>query len=554
MFNNDKSKQLQVSQMLNLIKIASLAFPAIAFLQYYSTESVFFYNTGILLIIVLGGLLLAYTIWSIIQAKLIKKPAFKMWIDPLVSLIIFTLVLILTGKYESSYKFLYVFVIISSSIELNMKASLTISGLSAAIVLAIDLIFAPNSSVNTFFESDIVLACVFLILSWTIGYYVNIGDKHIQNLNDLANIDGLTGLYNHRFFYECLSEQISASKNNGTELSLLFIDIDNFKLYNDLYGHQKGDEALSIISEIMKDNVRKDNIIARYGGEEFTVLLSGVGSEIAVKIAERLRSEVEYYPFEGEINLPGGGLTISVGVSSYPSKAKTGDELIKGADDACYRAKFLRKNRVEAYSSILEEIQNHVDEPDKEIVASIKTLIAVINAKDKYTYRHVERVVYYCTMLADTLSLSDKEKKDLVYAAYLHDIGKINIPEEILTKPDTLTFEEWELLKSHPNKAAEIIKNIQSLQDLVPIILQHHEKYDGSGYPNRLKGEDIHYLARVLTVIDSYDAMTSIRPYQQRKTHMQGLAELRRCSGTHFDPEIVKVFVNCIQAEYSLMH
>jgi len=550
MFNKEKEKQLQVYQMLNIIKIASLAFPAIAFIQYYSTESLFFYNTGILLISVLSAILLTYVIWGGVQSRLVDKPAVRMWVDPFVSMVISTIVVILTGKHESSYKFLFVFVIISSSIELSMKSSLKVSGLSAIIVLAIDLIFAPKAPSNTYFESDIILACVFLLISWTIGYYVDLGQKHIENLKDLANVDGLTGLYNHRYFYECLSELISKSKNDGTELSLLFIDIDNFKLYNDLYGHQKGDEALCIISSIMKDNVGKDNIVARYGGEEFAVLIPGDGPESAVKIAEKLRSEIERYPFEGEANLPGGKLTISVGVSSYPSKAKTVDELIKEADDACYRAKFLRKNRVEAYSSIFEEIENHVDAPEKEMVASIKTLIAVINAKDKYTYRHVERVVYYCAMLSEKLGLSEKEKKDLVYAAYLHDIGKINIPEEILTKPDALTPEEWELLKTHPQKAAEIIENIQSLQDLVPIILQHHEKYDGTGYPNQLKGEEIHYLARVLTVIDSFDAMTSIRPYQQRKTFTQGLEELHRCSGKHFDPEIVKVFVDCIQAEY----
>jgi len=266
MFNKEKEKQLQVYQMLNIIKIASLAFPAIAFIQYYSTESLFFYNTGILLISVLSAILLTYVIWGGVQSRLVDKPAVRMWVDPFVSMVISTIVVILTGKHESSYKFLFVFVIISSSIELSMKSSLKVSGLSAIIVLAIDLIFAPKAPSNTYFESDIILACVFLLISWTIGYYVDLGQKHIENLKDLANVDGLTGLYNHRYFYECLSELISKSKNDGTELSLLFIDIDNFKLYNDLYGHQKGDEALCIISSIMKDNVGKDNIVARYGG------------------------------------------------------------------------------------------------------------------------------------------------------------------------------------------------------------------------------------------------------------------------------------------------
>jgi putative nucleotidyltransferase with HDIG domain len=297
----------------------------------------------------------------------------------------------------------------------------------------------------------------------------------------------------------------------------------------------------------MRQNLRQGSFLARYGGEEFAIILTDVDENTALRVAERLRNVVQEYPFDGQENLPGENLTISVGVSVYPHKAKTEYELIKGADDACYRAKFMSKNRVEAYYSILEELQNDVDEPDREIVASVKTLIAVINAKDKYTYRHVERVVFYCTQIADKLGLSNTEKKNLVYAAYLHDIGKINIPEDILVKTEKLTGEEWELLKSHPMNAVEIIRNIRVLKDTVPIILQHHERYDGTGYPNRLKGEEIVFLARTLTVVDSFDAMTSLRPYQQKKSYAQAVEELRRCSGTQFDPEISEVFISTIK-------
>jgi HD-GYP domain-containing protein (c-di-GMP phosphodiesterase class II) len=186
-------------------------------------------------------------------------------------------------------------------------------------------------------------------------------------------------------------------------------------------------------------------------------------------------------------------------------------------------------------------------ELDSQRVASIKTLIAVINAKDKYTYGHVERVVFYCTLIAEKVGLTDKQKRDLVYSAYLHDIGKINIPEGMLMKTDKLTPEEWEVLKSHPRMAVEIVENIDSLKDMVPVILHHHERFDGTGYPDGLKGEEIEYLARVLAVADSFDAMTSVRPYQQKKTYDQAIEELIRCSGTQFDPDIVKVFIRAIR-------
>jgi len=549
MYNNDKDKQSQIHQILNIVKIASLSFPAIAFFQYYTKghNTILFLNDGILLISVLIIILFTYMLWTLVQSKISDSFTFKKWIDPVVSMSIAFLSVMLTGSYASSYKFLFMFVIISSSIECSMNASLTVSGLSAVIILATDLLCAPAATVNTYFESDIVLACVFLIISWTIGYYVSLRKKHVESLNDLANIDGLTGLYNHRYFHDTLTAKVNESKADGTSLSLFFIDIDNFKYYNDLYGHQKGDEVLAQISDLMRQNVRRDSIIARYGGEEFAILLNDVEEEAAVKIAERLRNTVQEYPFPGQENLPGGNLTISIGVSTFPSKAKTEYELIKGADDACYRAKFLSKNRVEAYYSILEELQNDVDEPDRETVASIKTLIAVINAKDKYTYGHVERVVFYSTMLAEKLGLGDKDKKDLVYAAYLHDIGKINIPEDILMKSEKLTQEEWGLLRNHPQNAVEIVKNIKSLQDTIPIILQHHERFDGTGYPNRLKGEEINFLARVLTVIDCFDAMTSVRPYQQKKSYNQAIEELYTCSGTQFDPEAVRIFITAIE-------
>lgn len=551
MFDNDKKNEAQINQILNMVKLASVSFPAIAFLQYFSvnySDLTLFLQSGLLIGSVLSAILLIYISWAFLQTKIGSNSFIRKWIDPAIPLALAFLSVMLTGSYDSNYKFLFLFVIISSSIECSMKTSIAVSGLSAVIVLGMDLVCAPRSAINTFFESDIVLACAFLIISWTIGYYVDLRKMHIKSLNELANMDGLTGLFNHRCFYDYLSQQIEMSKNNGTELSLLFIDIDNFKFYNDFHGHQMGDEILREISIIMKETVPVGGFIARYGGEEFTVLLPDTSEESAIKTAENLRKTVQEHPFAGQEVLPGKSLTISVGVSTYPSKAKTDAELLRRADEACYRAKFLYKNRVEAYHSILEDLQTNIAEIDHETIASIKTLIAVINARDKYTYGHVERVVFYCTLLAEKMKLSDKDKKNLIYSAYLHDVGKINIPEEILMKTDPLTDEEWEILKNHPQKAAEIIDNISPLKNLVPIILQHHERYDGTGYPGKLKGDEINCFARMLTVVDSFDAMTSIRPYQPKKSYSQATRELIRCSGTQFDPEIVRSFIDIIHA------
>jgi diguanylate cyclase (GGDEF)-like protein/putative nucleotidyltransferase with HDIG domain len=545
----DREKEAQSNQLLNIIKIASLSFPAIAFLQYFSvtfSDYTYFLEAGVMIIAVLSVILLLYLFWNSLQARIQDDNPIKKWIDPFISLSIAFLSVMLTGSYASNYKYLFSFVIISSSIELSRTESMTVSGFSALIILAMDLFMAPAMPINTYFEGDIVLSCAFLIISWTIGYYVDLRKKHIAGLNELANVDGLTGLYNHRYFFDQFSRQFEFSKKAGKELSLLFIDIDDFKFYNDFLGHQMGDEVLSGIARLMEETLPKDALIARYGGEEFTVILPDIGETAAYSEAEKLRRAVQEHPFPGQENLPTGNLTISVGISTFPSKARTETELLKRADEACYRAKFLYKNRVEAYHSILEDLQQNMVEIDNETIASIKTLIAVINAKDKYTYGHVERVVFYCTLFAEKLGFKDEDKKNLIYSAYLHDVGKINIPEEILMKTEPLTDEEWKIMKDHPQKAVEIIESIKSLKDLAPIILQHHERYDGTGYPENLKGEGINYYARILTVIDSFDAMTSLRPYQPRKTYSQAIRELIRNRGTQFDPDIVNDFINVI--------
>lgn len=544
MIGMDNDSKIQIQQILNIIKVASLAFPAIAFLQYYSKRPDFLSTLKheMLIITILMTILATYMVWILIQSRIRNRATIRRLLDPTISMSIALLSIVLTGSYDSNYKFLFIFVILFTSIECSRSLSLAIAGFSAAIILSVDLVFAPKADVNVFFESDIVLACVFMIISWTVGYYDDIRRKHIAQLRNLVNIDGLTGLYNHRYFYDYLSKQIVICQKRRDELSLLFIDIDNFKYYNDIYGHQKGDDVLRILSAMLADVMPKNAFIARYGGEEFAVMLPSTGEESAVAQAERMRRAVQVYPFDGQESLPGQNLTISIGVSTFPTKAKTDAELIKGADDACYRAKFLCKNRVESYFSILDELHFETN-----VIAQIKTLIAVINAKDKYTYRHVERVVFYCNLLANQLQLSETDKRKLIYSAYLHDIGKINISEDILIKIEPLTPEEWATLKNHPQYAVDIIRNIPSFDDVQPIILQHHERYDGSGYPQALKQNEIHYLARLLTVVDAFDAMTSLRPYQKRRTYAQALDELRKCGGTQFDPEAVEAFCQCIE-------
>ncbi|MPM67497.1 Cyclic di-GMP phosphodiesterase [bioreactor metagenome] len=194
----------------------------------------------------------------------------------------------------------------------------------------------------------------------------------------------------------------------------------------------------------------------------------------------------------------------------------------------------------------MDEIDNSID---KKALESIASMLNKINKKDKYTYGHSERVVIYAKKFATYLQMEEQSKKDLLLAAYLHDIGKLEISKELLNKRDKLSQSEFNVLKQHPTLGADLVSNIKEFNVVVPVIKHHHEKYDGSGYPSNLKGDQIPYLARVLTVIDSFDAMTSKRPYNIRKDYNQAIIELKKCAGTHFDAELVSKFIDMLQSD-----
>lgn len=550
-----KNKIKQINDMVAIVKLASLMFTAIIFVQYFFDKNIIvlerFYNRESVIQMFIVGMILTiiYVIWSFTEDSKQKRFSYnqRIIIENILFMTIFILAIVFSGGNESEYKYIFLFIIMTNTIQSGLKSGITISIISSLAILIMDIVCSPIGDVNKYFQSDLILSGIFILTAWPLGFYVKIEGEHIDKLEELVNKDGLTGVFNHRYFHDALKEKITISEKFKKPLSMIFVDIDYFKHYNDLYGHQKGDEVLRTIGKILRENMRKDDIAARYGGEEFAVLLPNTTEDEAMIIADKIRKIIEDTKFYGEKNQPNGVLTASMGISVYPDKAKDDISLIKSADDALYRAKFFKKNRVETYTSILDEINADIEEKDGELIASIKTLIIVINAKDRYTYGHSERVVLYSRLLADKLKLKEKDKKKLIYGAYMHDIGKINVSKEVLIKKMPLNDEEWNLLKLHPQDGADIIRPVKALEDIIPIILHHHERYNGTGYPDKLKGDEIPYLARVLSVVDSFDAMTSNRPYNMRKNYDEAIEEIRRCSGTQFDPEIAEKFIEVIE-------
>jgi diguanylate cyclase (GGDEF)-like protein/putative nucleotidyltransferase with HDIG domain len=554
MHNFENNRKKQIYEVLSIVKLLSLFFCGIIFFsQYHSliqnNNNMIFseLNIGTTLSFCIV-LFLIYQIWVITSKKLTDSQNFKLTnaLELIFFISLFSGLIILSGKHTSQYKFLFLFVIITSTIQFGKKLGLSIASISSTIILVIDLMGMPLNEVNTFFEIDLVLVGIFLLTAWLLGDYVKVEAHYRKQILNLANIDELTGLYNHRYFQESLDKYIMEAKNSNQPVSLLFIDIDYFKNYNDLFGHIAGDKVLNEISNILKSLVKGIGIAARYGGEEFAIILPATSESEAIGVGEKIRNVIESKYFEGQENLPSCNLTISVGVSTFPHKAKSKKELLNSADDALYRAKFFNKNKVESYYSVLEELKQDIKEEHIDLISSIKTFISVINAKDRYTFGHTERVVIYCKLMADKLNLSEEDKRILKYGAYLHDIGKIQISKEILNKKMPLTNKEWEAIKHHPQNGVTIIKPVTSLEKVIPLILHHHERYDGKGYPDNLKGGNIPYLARILTLADSFDAMTSNRPYQPVKSYEEAIEELKMCSGSQFDPLLVEAFIEVI--------
>jgi diguanylate cyclase (GGDEF)-like protein len=372
-----------------------------------------------------------------------------------------------------------------------------------------------------------------------------------EEIARLAVTDGLTGLYNHRAFQEKLSEETNRAERYFKTFSLIMLDIDHFKSFNDIYGHQTGDLALKEISKIIRNELRTVDFPARYGGEEFIIILLETDVDGALIVAERIRRAVAEHQFisqSGERLL----LTVSAGVACYPDDTTPKEDLVKKADQALYFAKDRGRNMVCTYqdtiAGIIKEIPEEIDAilKDPEL-KNIEKIAKGIDSKSHYTKGHSIEVTAYAIMLGKYLCLEQSQIESLRIAGILHDLGNIGIPEYILNKPGFLTPEEKSIIQGHPGLAEMVLKKYPLMDNILPAILYHHERFDGKGYPLGLKGEEIPLLARVLSIVEAYQAMISPRPQRRRMTREEAVAELRKEAGSQFDPDIVNAFIKSLQ-------
>ena len=352
----------------------------------------------------------------------------------------------------------------------------------------------------------------------------------------LALTDPLTGLGNHRHFHERLQNDLDKAQDEGFALTLVLLDIDNFKQINDRYGHPTGDKVLAQVAA----RLRQGGEAFRLGGDEFALLLprrdEHEGLSIARSIIERMsETEVEV----GEV------LSMSAGVATYPQHGVERSELVRVADSALYLAKDQGKNTVRVYRpDVIElaELRRLAEGPDRAArLRAAASLAHAVDARDAYTGSHSYMVGELAARVARRMDLDSESIELTRLAGSLHDLGKLAIPEEILRKPGPLNEAERLVLERHPQIGYRMLDSL-GVEPVATWVLHHHERWDGRGYPEQKAGDDIPLGARILFVADAYDAMTTDRVYRGRLSHDRAIAELERCAGTQFDPDVVAAF------------
>jgi diguanylate cyclase (GGDEF)-like protein/putative nucleotidyltransferase with HDIG domain len=356
----------------------------------------------------------------------------------------------------------------------------------------------------------------------------------------LALTDPLTGLGNHRSFHERLQRELALAEHQGDTLALCLVDLDDFKAINDHYGHPMGDLVLMQVAS----RLRQGGESFRLGGDEFAVLLPRHDERQAAAVARSIVERIASLHVDGV-----GAVTVSAGVASYPMQGAGRDELIRLADSALYWAKEEGKNRARTYeteSLLRANLEQLAESPDRAArYRAAASLAKAVDARDAYTGSHSERVGDFAARIARRLGEDEAAVELIRLGGSLHDLGKLAIPEEVLRKPGTLTDGERLVLERHVQIGYQMLESL-GVDPVAEWVLHHHERWDGTGYPDGLAGEQIPLGARIIFVADAYDAMTSgdKRGYASAAlSSADAIAELLRCAGTQFDPAIVEAFV-----------
>ncbi len=376
-----------------------------------------------------------------------------------------------------------------------------------------------------------------------------------------SQTDALTGVGSRRLLENKLEAECARAQRYKRPFSIAIIDLDNFKTINDILGHATGDDALKALAECMKNQKRVPDILARYGGDEFVILMPETTAEDAASFLERIRSNVEQIKVAENVSM-----TISCGIAqNLPDKDNSPSDVIRRADLALYEAKSVERNCIKLWNKNMSKVLKAGDidvekikrlkrriaglseQAEQMFIQSIWGLVQALEAKSPYAKKHSENVTQYTIGIAKTMNIDLRQIEIFRRAAMIHDIGKIGIPDAILSKPDKLTPHERNIIEQHPLIGVRILEKMSFLEDEIAIVRTHHEKWNGQGYPDGLSNTAIPFGARIMAVADSFDALTSSRSYHNSRSLAEAVGILTDSSGYDFDPEVVNAMVSWIE-------
>lgn len=395
----------------------------------------------------------------------------------------------------------------------------------------------------------------------------------LEKVSENTNIDSLTMLSNHRGFQEVLSNELAQAETRGNNLSVIMLDINHISKINRELGHAKGDEVIKLVAEKVRQNIRSSDTAGRYGGDEIAIILPDTDTDEAKYIAEYLTYSLSCC-FVDDV----GPVKVAVGVTTFPENTRDQEKLLIMAEQAMYIsqskgykdgmsaivsssdfnfwddmalnsfAEVLTKRHsqlgINFEDELVQKFNNEQIVSQNHLMEMVTSLASAIDAKDTYTKGHSTSVSRYSEALARALNLPEKEVERIALGALLHDVGKIGIPENVLRKPTHLSDEEWEVMKQHPVIGAEkVLLPNEALRDLIPMVKYHHEHWDGTGYPEKLKGEEIPYSARIVSIADAFHALISDRPYRKGLSVQKACEILKMGSGIQWDSTLVRQFI-----------
>jgi diguanylate cyclase (GGDEF)-like protein len=442
-----------------------------------------------------------------------REPFFLAW--SLLDLVLLALGALVDGGTGSPVALIFFIPVVFSAMSYPLWSVAVVGGVTVTfyLTLAVAVGGAPWSYQAPF---AVMLMCTGVMSAWQARNHA----RQSTALMEVSRTDPLTGCLNRRGFLERALAEIGSAARCAGQGAVLLLDVDHLKLVNDRQGHAAGDELLRWVVQTLQRTVRPSDAIGRLGGDEFAVLFAGIASADALQSAARITAAL------------GERAPCSVGLASFPIDGTGFEELLRSADGRLYVS---RRNR-------LERGRTGADER----LSWAATLARAVDMRMNAEHEHSRAVAERAVAIARALGWKEEMLGMLRIAAMLHDVGKVTVPDSILCKPGRLTPEEFELIKGHSLAGAELVCSVEGLETIVPWIRHSHESFDGSGYPDGLRGETIPQASRIMLVADAFDAITSARPYREARSSAHACEELERHAGTQFDPECVSALLSCL--------